>query len=202
MEETSGMRKKSHISLARYIVANADDNDLKQHKLAFYIGSILPDIKPSFMYKRHEIDGTYPDIKRHIARLSEGRKLVEKKKGRKYYVDLGQISHYLADYFTYPHNKVYEGNLKEHCSYEEKLKRDLREYIKSEKAQEHKLNSIEFKNAESVCDFIQQSHDDYIVRKHNVEDDIHHIVEVNYKALQGMMHLLAERRAEFRLKHS
>ena len=74
------MRKKSHISLARYIVNNMEDNDLKKHKLSFYIGSVLPDIKPSFVYKRHEMDGTYPDIRRHIERLSEGRKLVEKKK--------------------------------------------------------------------------------------------------------------------------
>ena len=38
--------------------------------------------------------------------------------------------------------------------------------------------------------------------KHDVEDDIHHIVEVNYKAMETMIHLLAEKRAEFRLKHS
>ena len=76
------MRKKSHISLARYIVNNMEDNDLKKHKLSFYIGSVLPDIKPSFVYKRHEMDGTYPDIRRHIERLSEGRKLVEKKRAQ------------------------------------------------------------------------------------------------------------------------
>ena len=115
------MRKKSHISLARYIVNNMEDNDLKKHKLSFYIGSVLPDIKPSFVYKRHEMEGTYPDIRRHIERLSEGRKLVEKKKGRKYYMDLGQISHYLADYFTFPHNTIYPGNLKDHCYYEKEL---------------------------------------------------------------------------------
>ena len=75
------MRKKSHISLARYIVNNMEDNDLKKHKLSFYIGSVLPDIKPSFVYKRHEMDGTYPDIRRHIERLSEGRNWWRRKKG-------------------------------------------------------------------------------------------------------------------------
>ena len=49
------MRKKSHISLARYLVRNLDDGDLRKHKLSFYIGSILPDCKPSFLYKKHEI---------------------------------------------------------------------------------------------------------------------------------------------------
>ena len=129
-------------------------------------------------------------------------KLVEKKKGRKYYMDLGQISHYLADYFTYPHNKIYPGSLKDHCSYEEKLKRDLRRYIRTDAAKPHKADHLEFNSARNLCDFIQKSHDDYLVRKHDVEDDIHHIVEVNYKAMETMIHLLAEKRAEFRLKHS
>lgn len=41
------MRKKSHISLARYMVENLKDEELKHHKFSFYLGSILPDIKPS-----------------------------------------------------------------------------------------------------------------------------------------------------------
>ena len=211
------MRKKSHISLARYIVNNMEDNDLKKHKLSFYIGSVLPDIKPSFVYKRHEMDGTYPDIRRHIERLSEGRKLVEKKKGRKYYMDLGQISHYLADYFTFPHNTIYPGSLKDHCSYEEKLKRDLRSYLKSGEATRHhrllqlkeeheklqnKKKAEPLIDAEAICAFIQKSHDEYLAHKHGVEDDIEHIVEVNHKALDAMMKLLANKRAEWRIRHS
>ena len=43
------MRKKSHISLARDIVRNSEDEGLRKHKWAFYLGSILPDIKPSFL---------------------------------------------------------------------------------------------------------------------------------------------------------
>ena len=67
------MRKKSHISLARYIVNNMEDNDLKKHKLSFYIGSILPDCKPSFVYKKHEINGTFPDVKKMVNQLIFGK---------------------------------------------------------------------------------------------------------------------------------
>lgn len=195
------MRKKSHISLAKYIVNNVDDNDLKKHRFSFYVGSILPDIKPSFVYKRHEIEGTYPYVSQHIKRLTEGRKLVEKKKSRKYYRDLGQVSHYLADYFTYPHNKIYPGTLKAHCSYEEKLKRDLRSYLKSKESTKHRKH-VEFTNAESLCDFIEMAHHEYLVHKHGVEDDIQNIVDVNYKALSGMMELLSKKQEEFRVRHS
>lgn len=200
------MRKKSHISLAKYMVDSLGDEELKKHKLSFYIGSILPDIKPSFLYKKHEMTGTFPSIKRHIKRLSEGEKVVEKA-GRKYYMDLGQISHYLADYFTFPHNKIYPGGLKEHCSYEEKLKKDLRSFIKSGEAKKVTLLSKagqeqQFHNAEALCEYIQRAHDDYLARKHGVEDDIRHIVTVNHKALQGMLEVLAERRAEHFLEHT
>ena len=188
------MRKKSHISLARYVVNALDDEELRKHKFAFYVGSILPDIKPSFIYRRHEMDGTFADLKRHIERLSEGRK-VTKKTGRKYYMDLGQISHYLADYFTFPHNSYYPGSFKEHCSYEEKLKRDLREYIKSGKAKQQEWKEEQFQNAAALCDFIQRTHNEYNGHKHGVEDDIHHIIEVNHKAINGMRTLLVNQRA-------
>lgn len=195
------MRKKSHISLARHIVATTDDAELKKHRFLFYIGSVLPDIKPSFLYKRHEMTSTFPAISKHIERLSEGQKVL-KHKNRKYYLDLGQISHYLADYFTFPHNRTYPGSLKDHCSYEEKLKLNLREYIKSGRAAKQQIKKEKFENAKELCDFIQRAHDDYLAHKHDVEDDIRHIVEVNRKALAGMMDVLAEKRIEHFLKHS
>lgn len=201
------MRKKSHISLARYMVNSLDDEGLKKHRLSFYIGSILPDIKPSFVYKKHEITGTFPSIRKHIKRLSEGDKAV-RKRGVKYYMDLGQISHYLADYFTFPHNKIYPGNLKDHCSYEEKLKRDLRSCLKNGKAEsmiffrDSQKQKQPFHNAEALCEYIEHAHEDYLARKHDVETDIRHILSVNKRALSGMIDVLAEKRAEHMLKHS
>jgi hypothetical protein len=180
------MRKKSHISLARYIVEDLQNEELKKHRFCFYVGSILPDIKPSFLYKRHEMTGTFPTLQKHIRRLSEGMQ-EDEKKGRKYYIDLGQISHYLADYFTYPHNKIYPGTLKDHCSYEEKLKRDLREYIRSGEVHKKVWNPVNFSNADALCGYIQKAHDDYIRRQHNVEDDIRSIIAVNLNALNGML---------------
>lgn len=195
------MRKKSHISLARYIVDALPDEDLKKHKLMFYLGSILPDIKPSFLYKRHEMEATFPALRKHIARLSEGEKVMQKK-SRKYYLDLGQVSHYLADYFTFPHNTVFPGNIKDHCSYEEKLKKDLREYIGSGRAAAQQVDKVKFCNAEALCDFIQEAHDEYIGHKHNVEDDIQNIVEINKKALAGMLEVLELNRNLHCLRHS
>lgn len=209
------MRKKSHISLARYMVESLGDEELKQHKFSFYLGSILPDIKPSFLYRRHEMSGTFPSISRHIRRLSEGPKTIEKS-GRKYYMDLGQISHYLADYFTFPHNTIYPGSLKDHCSYEEKLKKDLRTYLKSGEAARYHGRKLAgewtppgngkreegFGDADAICRYIKAAHEEYLERKHDVKDDIEHIVEINHRALRAMIGLLAKRRSEWQPGHS
>ena len=169
------MRKKSHISLARYMVENLDDEELKKHRWSFYMGSILPDIKPSFLYERHEIGGTFPAL------------------SRRYFLDLGQISHYLADYFTYPHNEIYEGGFREHCSYEEELKHSLRSYLKTGEAKhlhaDGAYRELPPEDISAVCGFILKAHREYIDRKHGVEDDIRHIVEVNQWALAGMLRL-------------
>ena len=187
------MQKKSHISLARYLVEVLNDEELKKHRFSFYLGSILPDIKPSFIYRRHEIDETYQAVKKNILRLAEGKKAVEKeKKGRKYYMDLGQISHYLADYFTFPHNKIYTGSLKEHCSYEKKLKYNLQHYLQSGEATKQRLKSFDVKSAEGLCDFIEQIHKDYILMRKNMESDICYIVEMNKRVVEAILQLLTQ----------
>lgn len=54
----------------------------------------------------------------------------------------------------------------------------------------------------ALCDYIQKAHDDYIERKHDVADDITHIVEVNRRAIEGMIEVLARKSENHRLKHS
>lgn len=188
------MRKKSHISLARDIVHSSDDDGLKKHRWAFYLGSILPDIKPSFFYKKHEFSGTFGQVKKEIALLSG--KQEEKEHRTKYYRDLGQITHYIADYFTFPHNKIYPGNLKDHCSYEEQLKLRLREYLRAGGERRVHQRQHEFIDADALCDHIKKSHEEYLKQKIDVDEDIKHIVSMNHQVVEGIRQL-AERERRF-----
>lgn len=196
------MRKKSHISLARYLVQNLDDKNLKKHKFSFYLGSILPDCKPSFLYKKHEITGTFQDVKKEIERLSSDHEKKYKKQKSKYYRNLGQVTHYLADYFTFPHNKIYPGNLKDHCVYEEELKQKLRSYLKSPQAQKEQKESVELKTPQALIEFIQKSHEEYLKHKNCVEDDIRSIVALNHQAVRSIIGFFYQARENHRLKHS
>ena len=68
------MRKKSHILLARYLADQMPDTaSLQSHRKAFCFGSILPDIKPSFITRRHEFFGTFEDVKAQMKELVDTR---------------------------------------------------------------------------------------------------------------------------------
>ncbi len=127
---TENMRKKSHISLARYIVANTEDEGLKNTGCRFILEVSCRIVSHLFIYKRHEITGTFPKLRKDIDALIHGKENRFPKRKRMYYMNLGEITHYVADYFTFPHNKIYPGGFKEHCAYEEHLKHELRALFK------------------------------------------------------------------------
>ena len=180
------MRKKSHITLARYLVNESRDKELRKHKYAFYLGSILPDIKPSCIYKRHEITETFSELQKQMEVLSETNTGDSEKGNSKYYRHLGEVSHYIADYFTYPHNEKFTGGFREHCSYEEDLKKQLRQHIQSGKAASRKKKYIEFSAPEALFDFVKKTHQDYLSGQNTVEGDISHIIPINSQVLRSI----------------
>lgn len=182
------MRKKSHISLAKYLVEDIAAPDLLAHRKAFYLGSILPDCKPSFLTQRHEFGETFELVTDEIRRLSESRRQ-ETMNLRAYMRHLGEVIHYIADYFTFPHNSTYEGNLKDHCYYEKALKFRLREYVKSGEAFRDRMEARRFATAEAVVNFIRSAHQEYLSRKRNVEEDCFYIVRICHQVVQAILNL-------------
>ena len=113
------MRKKSHILLARYLADQLTvDESLQSHRKAFCLGSILPDIRPSFVVKKHEYFSTFGEIQEKMLQLVEHGPLEGKE--RVYWRNFGEVLHYVADYFTFPHNRTYTGSLYEHSQYEKR----------------------------------------------------------------------------------
>ena len=50
------MRKKSHISLAGQIMDSMELDNVFDYRLPFYVGSIWPDCRPSFVTTPHKFD--------------------------------------------------------------------------------------------------------------------------------------------------
>lgn len=190
------MRKKSHISLARFLVLNSKDEQLKKHKLAFYLGNILPDIKPSFLYKKHQMEKTFPMVKKEMSYLSGNDIQKYKSQQTKYYRNLGQVTHYLADYFTFPHNSIFPGNLKDHVDYEEQLKHSLRVYIASGKAKEKEDAILTISTFQELILYIEKNHMNYLLEAKEIECDMKHIVNMNLQVILSISALFQKARED------
>ncbi len=186
------MRKKSHLLLARQLINFWNPPVPFRIRAAFCFGSILPDLKPSFFMKRHEMDGTIHHMEHMIATLPD------RKQGvgyglPLYYLRLGEVMHYVADYFTYPHNKDFSGTMREHCIYEGKLKHELERHFVSENEagseilKQYPLRNTVYekgemwkrKKSKEITNFIKLIHKIYMEsEKHTVELDCRYIVKV------------------------
>lgn len=193
------MRKKSHISLAKFIAENSEIQALETHRKAFCLGSILPDCKPSFLTTKHEFHETFDMVQDKMKELvTEGGRY--DRMGRTYCRDLGQVIHYLADYFTFPHNITYDGSLKDHCAYEEDLKHRLREYLKGGEANDEHRELQHFGTLDALIEFIQKMHAEYLKKKRCIEDDIRYIVALCRQVAENVIYLMElEGRKAFRI---
>lgn len=182
------MRKKSHILLARYLADQMQESEsLQSHRKAFCFGSILPDIKPSFITKRHEFFGTFEEIQEKIRGLVEH--TPDMWNERVYWRRFGEVMHYLADYFTFPHNRTYTGSLAEHNQYEKELKNRLKECIESGEARAHVRSAIRFSGLSELTEYIRRCHAAYLEKLHNIAEDIDYILNVCFQVIQGIFTL-------------
>ena len=103
---------------------------------------------------------------------------------------LGEVTHYLADYFTFPHNCVFTGSIREHCIYEKKLKFALRSYIRSGEINVNSTVVRRFTTPQQLCDYVIQIHQQYLKCNKTVESDCRYIVALCHVAVAGILNLL------------
>ncbi len=182
------MRKKTHICLARYMMSNTLYTEFSLHRKAYYVGNILPDCVPSFVTTKHNIESTFPMVKNEIRGLSR-LCAIPVISDRYFTRRLGVVLHYLADYFTYPHNEIFTGSLKEHCSYEEELKHKMREFLASPAAMEIRKRTRCLKSTEEMIQYIVCRHREYLLSRPGVDTDCRFILDVCFTVSESMMKL-------------
>ena len=162
------------------------NESLQSHRKAFCLGNILPDIQPSFVTKRHEYFGTFDEVQGKI------RRLVQSGAGyndRVFWRRSGEVMHYIADYFTFPHNKTFDGTLYQHNTYEKHLKNELKAFVLEGKADVYTEKKIHFETLNQLLQYIKEHHRRYLNCKRNIDDDIHYILTVCYQVFQGLFQL-------------
>ena len=184
------MRKKSHILLAHYLADQMKTaKELQAHRKAFFLGNILPDIRPSFLTTKHEFDETFEVVGQKIRDLTVNCDLYQRNE-RVYWRRLGEVIHYIADYFTFPHNRLYKGTLLEHGKYEKELKNYLKAYLSNGQAWIYAKEDVPFQNLFELLEYIKKNHEVYLKREPNIKEDIAFILRTCYQVVQGVFHLL------------
>ncbi len=184
------MRKKSHILVARYLADQMSvEESLQSHRKAFCLGSILPDIKPSFLTRKHEYFGTFEEIQQKMRQLVECRS--GRVKERVYWRRLGEVMHYMADYFTFPHNINFTGNLYEHNKYEKHLKNHLKRYIESGAVKSMEVQPVCFGSFSELVEYIKGCHERYLLKERNIAEDVQYILSICFQVVYGILHLVS-----------
>ncbi|MCI8410601.1 MAG: zinc dependent phospholipase C family protein [Lachnospiraceae bacterium] len=117
------METKNHWHLAKFICS---ERNFEKYQKEFLLGNIMPDINLFTYLQGH----TYKDSIDMI--YANTKSLIEKKIWNSIsFYQLGIILHYVADYFTFPHNANFTGTLKEHCAYERKLRTHFCYFLKN-----------------------------------------------------------------------
>lgn len=165
------MRKKSHISLSRGVIKGLGEDNIIKHRYTFYIGSIVPDCIPSFVTRRHNMEETFDIFVKHMEKFVD--KLGKRNRlGFRQSIRMGMILHYIADYFTLPHNSHYEGGFKEHCVYEGAQLRCMRDYVKEVRSEEVNIDLPNpLKDIKQVVEYIKNKHQEYVEFHQGVKDD-------------------------------
>ena len=104
---------------------------------------------------------------------------------------LGVIVHYIADYFTFPHNNHYPGNVKDHCYYERDLKYGMKAFLKTEEALKIKEQVVAYDSVEELTSYIRSIHNSYMKLAHTVEEDIRYIVHACTTVVKSILNMVS-----------
>ncbi len=176
------MFSQSHIRIAWYLADEMQVEEVKRHRMSLSLGSVLPDRNPRMRMKDHEFDATWEDVKKRICAIEE-EKVTDKKSERRVCRQIGIVLHYLADYFTCPHNPSYGINIVEHGIYEGLQVLSMRAYLVSPKAEERFLTQKEtaarIHGTEDLFSYIERKHDRYLQKsEHTPKEDCRWVLNV------------------------
>ena len=188
------MRKKSHILLGRYLADQMSEvYSLQQHRKAFCLGNIMPDLRPSFLTTRHEFFGTFSQLQEKMRELIE--RNPEEDNARVYWRRFGEVMHYMADYFTFPHNRTYKGLLGAVRNADTAGQVDVGDMHAGGllDADSQLEEAKHFDSFEELVGYIRERHACYLESPRCIADDIRFILRVCYQVIQGIFQLCLRR---------
>lgn len=142
---------------------------------AFYFGNLKPDLKGEYLTKPHFPSLMFDEVMQKIRDFVKNFR-IETVNGAHLSEALGEICHYITDFFSFPHNDtIYERGLFAHYVYEKRTALGIRGRVTEECFAGQ--TSYRFpETAETLIEEIRKRHDAYTQQpQHGIADDIRQI---------------------------
>lgn len=165
---------QSHVIIAQEIHRHISDiYGIELNKEQLILGSIMPDIYSGLPKLKHFKPQSLDIIGDKICYLSL--------RGFDYgrlSVDIGMVTHYVADYFCHPHNDraTYKGQFLKHILYEKELHQ---RYLDLPEISSGLDRGIDFTRHSQVVHYIDSMHHTYSARAQCYDNDVHHSVKAS-----------------------
>lgn len=166
------MKTKSHYELAGYLIQQYPEVFNGGTGFALKLGSILPDLCFYTHIQSHRYKGSFSILEKKLNRISNRQGLSAMN-----LVRLGVQLHYLADYFTFPHNEMFDGTMRDHRRYEKLLCQGLKHIFHSSEMC-YTPHAPHPDSAEELMKLIRETHENYSQECHMLETDCEYIINV------------------------
>lgn len=181
------METKNHLRLGKLL---AGKYKLSNKTIFFLFGNIAPDLNFFTYIKGHTYHSRLPLIKKEVSALFR-----TKKWNYKSFYHLGIVTHYIADFYTYPHNKNFYGSLKDHFDYERKFCYFFYQKIKEPKLPDAASSYCIDKTPHQFLKHLQLTHKKYMRTPPSLSKDYHYIFRETDRLLNIFPQLATTKKA-------
>ena len=163
-------------------------------QIGFFYCKKKPDLTGTYLTKRHNpsvmMDEVMDKIRAFTAKYTIG-----PDNGRELSVDLGEICHFMTDFFTYPHNDdIYDHNLLAHYLYEKRVALVIRRRLTEARFEQWASPVIPPTSVDALINRIGAMHDSYRAegRRHGIDDDLLHICRATATVVLAIISIVYE----------
>ncbi len=160
----------------------------------FVYGNLKPDLTGTYLKKRHYPSLMMEDVKDKIRNFID-KYTIGETNGYDLSVDLGEICHYITDFFTFPHNDdIYFHNLFAHYVYEKRIALVIRRRMTEARFEQWVSAVIPPVETDALISRLCSMHDAYKSsgRKHCINDDLIHICRATAMVVLSIINIVYE----------
>lgn len=171
------MDKKAHIYASNFMYDFLKNNGITNCKKTIMLGNLFPDLKPSFITVKHNLEATEKTINKLLYKIQNNYNEINKR----CIFTICQIIHYISDYFTVPHNpELWNKSLYQHILYERKQHIELRNYLINKEFIKDVKNfdfNEDINTIDGLFEEIKKIHKkQYLIEKKSIKNDIRYII--------------------------